>query len=336
MTKLAIDAMSGDLGSSIVVEAIQMFKKEYKDVELTVVGKEEELTAIKDLDHVSIIDARDIVQMTDSVLALRRKKESSLFKAINLIKSNEADGLVSCGNTGAYYALSMLFVKRIEGLEKSCLMANMPTKKGGKVLFLDAGANVENTAEQLVQFAIMGSVYASIIEGKNNPRVGLLNNGTEEKKGTDTRKMAYQLLKQAHINFIGNVEGKTLLDGDVDVIVTDGFAGNIALKTIEGTANMVMSLMKETLMSSTKGKIGGLLIKNDLRSLKKMVDPNEIGGAMMMGFDHPIIKAHGGSNATAFYNAMILAKNAVEQNVVGKMAEIIAEELKEDNEVEGE
>lgn len=319
MIRLGIDAMSGDLGSKPAVEAVKLFLKDFKDVELTVVGKEEELTELATLDNVKIVDARDIMEMTDSIMAIRRKKESSLFKTVQLVKNKEVDGMVSCGNTGAYYACCMLFIKRIEGVEKSCLMAHMPTMDGKGVLLLDAGANVENTAEQLVQFGIMGNVYASLIKGIKNPRVSLLNIGAEAKKGTEVRQEAYKLLEKADLNFIGNIEGREILEGVTDVIVTDGFAGNIALKTIEGTAKSLMKMIMEALMSTTKSKIGALLAKDQLKQLKTKFDYKSVGGAMMIGFESPIIKAHGGSDEVAIYNAMVLAKDMVAIDVVSKM-----------------
>ncbi len=327
MINLAIDAMSGDLGSKPVVEAIKEFVKNNKDVHLKVVGKEEELTELQSLKEVTIIDARDVMEMTESILAVRRKKESSMFKAVHLVKNNEADAIVSCGNTGAYYASCMLFLNRIEGVEKSCLMANMPTYNGKGVFMLDVGANAENTPEQLLQFAIMGNVYASLVKGIKSPKVALLNIGAEEKKGNEVHQTTYKLLKESHLNFQGNIEGREILEGDIDVVVTDGFSGNIALKSIEGTAKMVMKLLKETLMSSMSGKLGALIAKSSFASLKDTFDYRSAGGALMIGFDHPVIKAHGGSDAKAFLNAMELAKTMVETDVVSKMKEGLNNEI---------
>lgn len=321
MVKLAIDAMSGDLGSKPVIEAVKAFIKNNKDVMLSVVGKEEELSELKEYSQIEIIDARDVMGMTEGILAVRRKKESSMFKAVQLVKNNEADAIVSCGNTGAYYASCMLFLKRIENVEKSCLMAALPTYNQKGVLMLDVGANAQNTPEQLVQFAVMGSIYASLVNGISQPKVALLNIGTEEKKGDEVHQTTFKLLKNANLNFVGNIEGREILDGQVDVVVTDGFSGNIALKSIEGTAKMVMKLLKETLMSSTSGKIGALIAKGSFKSLQETFDYRSAGGALMIGFDHPVIKAHGASDDKAFYNALVLAKKMVEADVVAKMKE---------------
>lgn len=325
--KLAIDAMSGDLGAKPVVEAVKKFTEEFKNIELKVVGKEEELSELKQYPQIEIVDARDVMEMTESILAVRRKKESSMFKAVHLVKNDEADAIVSAGNTGAYYASCMLFLKRIDGVEKSCLMASMPTFNQKGMLMLDVGANASNTPEQLMQFAIMGSTYASVIKQINSPKVALLNIGTEEKKGNELHQTTYQLLKQSQLNFVGNIEGREVLEGEVDVVVTDGFSGNIALKSIEGTAKLVMKIMKNTLMSSLSGKIGALIASGSFKQMASTFDYRSAGGALMIGFDHPVIKAHGASDSIAFYNAMVLAKEMVEANVCEKMKEGLNHEI---------
>ena len=322
MKKLAIDAMSGDLGSAIVVEACLNFIKEHKDVELYVTGKKEELTKLENQQQIHIIDAREVLTMTEGILAVRRKKESSMVKAMMLAKNDEVDAVVSCGSTGSFYTCAFVFLKRIEGVEKSCLMAILPTYNNKGVAMLDVGANAENTAEQLRDFAVMGSVYAKEVRGIKEPKVALLNIGTEEKKGNEVHQQAYQLLKENDkIHFVGNIEGRELLAGDVDVIVTDGFSGNIALKTTEGVAMILMKCVKESMMSSVKGKLGALLAKDSLYSLKDKFDYKSVGGALMMGFEKAVVKAHGASDAVAFKNAMELALKMVEQDVVSKMRE---------------
>lgn len=328
--KLAIDAMSGDLGSQIVVDACLSFLEKNKKDELYVIGKIEELEALKDHSQVTLIDARETLEMTENILAIRRKKESSMVKAMMMARHNEVDGVLSCGNTGAYYACAMLFLKRIEGVEKSCLMAVLPTYDDKGVCMLDVGANAENTVEQLVSFAIMGNVYAKNIRNIKNPKVALLNIGVEEHKGNELHKETYKALQNIDtIQFVGNIEGKEMLDGNVDVIVTDGFTGNVALKTTEGVAKMAMASLKDALYSSASSKIGALLAKSGLRSLKHKFDPASVGGALMMGFVKPVIKAHGASDAKAFESAMNLAFQMIETNVVEKMKEGLKEsELK--------
>lgn len=322
MYKLAIDAMSGDLGSSIVVKACQIFMETHHDVELYVTGKKEELDALNAISNIHIIDARDVVGMNDGIMSVRRKKESSMVKAVCLANDGTVDGVVSCGSTGAFYTSAMLFLKRIEGIEKSCLMAVLPTYNKKGVCMLDVGANSQNTPEQLRDFAVMGSVYAKNIRGIQNPKVSLLNIGSEEKKGDEIHQETYQLLSQDEsIHFIGNIEGRELLLGDTDVVVTDGFSGNIALKTLEGTAMLVMKMVKESLMSTIKGKIGALFAKSSLYSLKDQFDYKSVGGALMMGFEKAVVKAHGASDQVAFANAMDLAYQMVKLDVVSQMKE---------------
>lgn len=320
--KLGIDAMSGDLGSAIVVEACLSFLSKNKIDELYVVGKKEELTALESYSQVTIIDAQEVLEMTENILAIRRKKESSMVKTMMLAKKGEVDAVLSCGNTGAYYASAMLFLKRLEGVEKSCLMAMLPTYNDKGVSLLDVGANSENTAEQLKSFAIMGSVYAKNVRKINNPKVALLNIGAEHHKGDEVHQETYKLLESMQeINFIGNIEGKEILDGDVDVVVTDGFTGNVALKTIEGVAKVLVKSLKDGFMSSIRTKAGAVMAKPALKQLMSKFDTKAAGGALMIGFVKPVIKAHGSSDAIAFENAMNLAFEMVSSNVVEKMKE---------------
>lgn len=322
MYKLSIDAMSGDLGSSIVVEACLSFLKTHKDVELYVTGKKEELSALLTEERVQIIDARDVVPMDAGIMSVRRKKDSSMVKAVTLANDGVVDGVVSCGSTGAFYTSAMLFLKRIEGVEKSCLMAILPTYNKKGVAMLDVGANAENTPEQLKEFAIMGSVYAKNIRGIKDPKVALLNIGSESKKGDELHQKTYVLLSEEEkIHFTGNIEGRDLLLGDTDVVVTDGFSGNIALKTCEGVASIVMKMIKESMMSSLSGKIGALFAKSSLYALKDQFDYKSVGGALMMGFEKAVVKAHGASDAEAFENAMDLAYQMVKLDVVTQMKE---------------
>lgn len=322
MYKLAIDAMSGDLGSEIVIKACLSFIQSHLDVELYVTGKKEELKSLENVNNIHIVDAQDIVGMNDGIMSVRRKKESSMVKAVIMANDGQVDGVVSCGSTGAFYTSAMLFLKRIEGVEKSCLMAVLPTYNNKGVCMLDVGANAENTAEQLNDFAIMGNIYAKNIRHVSKPKVALLNIGTEEKKGNEVHQHTYQLLSQnENIHFVGNIEGREILLGDVDVIVTDGFSGNIALKTCEGTASLVMKMIKESMLSSTRGKLGALLAKPSLYSLKDKFDYKSVGGALMMGFTKAVVKAHGASDEIAFENAMDLAYQMVKQDVVSQMKE---------------
>lgn len=320
MYKLAIDAMSGDLGSSIVVKACEAFLKEYQDTVLYVCGKQEELSSLKDLANVEIVDAKDIITMNDSVMTIRRKTEASMSKAVNLCKDDICEAVVSCGSTGGLYACAMFFLKRLEGIDKCGLLATVPTKTGTGVCMCDVGANAENTAMQLNDFAVMGSCYVQAVRNIASPKVALLNIGTEEKKGNDVHIEAYRLLKDnPNINFVGNIEGREILNGDVDLIVTDGFTGNIALKTVEGAGKVMMDMLKESLMSDTRSKMAALLAKPALKALKDKFDYKSVGGAFMAGFSKPVVKAHGASDEVAFLNAMKLARNMVKDESIEKM-----------------
>lgn len=320
MIKLAIDAMSGDLGSPIVVKACQEFLKSYDDTYLYVCGKKEELTALDGMKNVEIIDSRDVIGMNDSVMTIRRKTDASMSKAVNLCRDQTCQAVVSCGSTGAFYACAMFFLKRLDGVEKCGLLASVPTKNGKGVCMCDVGANAENTAAHLNQFAVMGSCYVSAVKGIKNPKVALLNIGTEEKKGDDVHREAFHLLQaNPAVHFVGNIEGRDILNGDVDLIVTDGFTGNVALKTVEGAGKVLMSMMKEGFMSSLRTKVGAVLSKPALSDLKDKFDYKSVGGAFMAGFDTPVVKAHGASDEVAFANAMRLARSMVKEGSIEKM-----------------
>ena len=307
-------------------EACEKFMQSHQDVELYVTGKAEELEKLQSNERIHIVDARDIVPMDAGIMSVRRKKDSSMVKAVTLANDGIVDGVVSCGSTGAFYTSAMLFLKRIEGVEKSCLMAVLPTYNQKGVALLDVGANAENTPEQLHDFAIMGHIYAKNIRGIASPKVALLNIGTENKKGDEVHQKAYQLLESENkIDFIGNIEGRDILKGDCDVIVTDGFSGNIALKTCEGAASILMKMIKESMMSSLSGKIGALFAKSSLYALKDQFDYKSVGGALMMGFEKAVVKAHGASDAKAFANAMDLAYQMVKLDVVTQMKEGLSE-----------
>lgn len=320
--KLAIDAMSGDLGSSIVVESCKAFAKAFPSVNLVVCGKEEELQSLKDYANIEIQDCREVISMNDSIMKIRRNKGASMNVAIDLCKNNQCDAVVSCGSTAAYYAASMLFMPKLEGISKCGLLASLPTVDGKGVCMCDVGANAENTPEQLNDFATMGSCYVRSVKKIAQPKVALLNIGTEEKKGDEVHKAAYQLLSQnPNINFVGNIEGRDIIAGTVDLIVCDGFSGNIALKTVEGVAMGIYGMLKTSLMQNMRSKMAAVLAKPNLKALKHQMDYKSVGGAFMIGFEKPVIKAHGASDATAFYNAMKLALSMVEDQSIQKMKE---------------
>ena len=230
MIKLSIDAMSGDSGAGIVVDACKSFINTHSDAYLYVTGRKEELTSLEGNERIEIVDARDVIDMEAGIMVVRRKKDSSMVKAVVYANEGISDAVVSCGSTGAFYTSAMLFLKKIEGIDKSCLMANIPNYDGKGVLMLDVGANANNTAEHLKGFATMGNVYAKSIKGIKNPRIALLNIGTESKKGGEVHQETFKLLSEdSSLNFVGNIEGRDILFGHCDVVVTDGFSGNIVL-----------------------------------------------------------------------------------------------------------
>ncbi len=317
--KLAIDAMGMDKGSQIVVDAVKRFIKE-NDYELYVYGNETELEGLKSVERVHVLHCTQVMEMTDGALAVRRKKDSSMVRAIDDVNNGVADGIVSAGSTGALLSASTLILKTIDGIDRPALLGTLPAKNGRTVDFLDMGASSENTSDHLVQFAKMGRALAKYVKNIESPKIGLLNNGSEDKKGDLLRVETFKKLKEIEeFNFIGNVEGRDILSGEVDVVVTDGFSGNLVLKTIEGTGAFVMSTLKEKLMSSFTSKIGALLLKPALSSLKNTLDYKQYGGAILAGLNKPVVKAHGSSNAEAFYFALKQLEKAVANDVVAKI-----------------
>lgn len=271
-----------------------------------------------DANRIDIIHTDEMVTADDEpVRAVRRKKNSSLVLTAKEVKENRADACISAGNTGALMSAGLFVVGRIQGIDRPALSPTLPTTDGNGFLLLDVGANVDAKAHNLVQYAIMGSIYTEKVRKVTNPTVGLLNIGTEEGKGNDLTKKAYSHLKEAPVNFIGNVEARDILSGAADVVVTDGFSGNIALKTIEGTAMTMFSMLKETFMASMKTKIAAGMVKGDLKGLQSKLDYSEYGGAGLFGLASPVIKAHGSSNTRAIYNAIQQAVHMVENDVTG-------------------
>ena len=321
MIKLAVDAMGGDNGSPIVVEAVLNYLKNHDDVEFYVVGKKEELTALEG--KANIIDARDVMGMEDGALSILRKKETSMNKAVELVANGECDGVVSCGSTGAFLTLSTLKVKLIPGVKRAALGTFMPTLIENKfTLLLDVGASNENTAEQIAQFAEIGEcVYRSVYK-KEDVNVYLLSNGAEEHKGCPEGKEAYQILKAAKYPwFKGNIEAKECLNGTVDVIATGGYAGNVLLKSIEGTAMMMNALLKECLYTNLQTKIGAKIAMPAFKKLKGRVDPSKGGGACLIGINKVCVKAHGNANATAYKTAIEYAISMINSPMIASLKE---------------
>lgn len=315
--RIAIDAMGGDHAPEAIVSGVLDAVSRVNDLNITLVGNESKIKPLlTDSTSISIIHADEVITSEDEpVRAVRRKKNASLVLAAKEVKEGRADACISAGNTGALMSAGLFVVGRVPGIDRPALSPTLPTVDGKGFLLLDVGANVDAKAHHLVQYAIMGSVYSEKVRSIIKPKVGLLNVGTEDGKGNELTKKAFSHLQAAPINFIGNVEARDILSGVADVVVTDGFSGNIALKTIEGTAMTMFSMLKETFMSSVKTKIAAGMVKSDLSGLKNKLDYSEYGGAGLFGLAAPVIKAHGSSNSRAIYNAIMQAAHMVEYNV---------------------
>ncbi|MFC0524103.1 phosphate acyltransferase PlsX [Pontibacillus salicampi] len=324
--RIAIDAMGGDHApKEVVLGAIEAVKLN-KDLHITLIGNEETIKAHleSNISSIDIIHTTEVITSEDEpVRAVRRKKNASMVLMAQEVKEGRADACISAGNTGALMSAGLFVVGRIEGIDRPALSPTLPTLDGSGFLLLDVGANVDAKPEHLVQYAIMGSIYAKEVRGIENPRIGLMNIGTEAGKGNDLVKKTYERLQQAPIHFVGNIESRDLLNGEADVVVADGFTGNIALKTIEGTAMSMFSMIKDTLMSNWKSKLAAGMIKNDLRGLRDKLDYSEYGGAALFGLASPVIKAHGSSNARAIVNAINQAVYMVEHNVNATIEETV-------------
>jgi len=310
--KIALDAMGGDYAPAVTVEGAIGAVNESYELSVILVGNETELVnELRDKDYpassIIIKHASQIVDMGESpVMALRRKKDSSIKIAVELVKSGEADAMVSAGNSGVVMATSLFVLGKLHGVERPAIAAVMPTLKGLFVL-IDAGANVDCKATHLLQFAVMGRTYAKNIFNIDDPKIGLLGIGEEDVKGNELTKEAFKLLKYSDINFIGNIEGKDIFTGDADVVVCDGFVGNIALKISEGLAEAIVKMLKREVLDKAPGRIGYLFFKDALKSFKKRTDYSEYGGAPLLGISKPCIISHGRSTSKAIKNAIKLA-----------------------------
>ncbi|MGG3800167.1 phosphate acyltransferase PlsX [Metabacillus fastidiosus] len=326
--KLAIDAMGGDHAPKSVVGGVIKAVATFPQLEVTLIGDEKKINEyLTDHNRITILHTEEIIEATDEpVRAVRRKKNASMVLMANEVKEGRADGCISAGNTGALMTAGLFIVGRIDGIERPALAPTLPTIDGNGFLLLDAGANVDAKPEHLLQYGIMGSIYAEKVRNVKNPRIGLLNVGTEEKKGNELTKQAFELLKEADINFIGNVESRDLLEGVADVVVTDGFTGNIALKSIEGTAISVFSMLKTALTSNFTSKLAAAVLKPQLRVIKHQMDYSEYGGAALFGLKAPVIKAHGSSDANAIFNAIRQASEMVSNNVAETIKTSIEQE----------
>jgi len=329
--KIILDAMGGDNAPLAPVLGAVEAAKAY-DVQITLVGRGQEILqvlkdqGIQDLPQgIEICNADEVVDMHDDPAnVIRKKKNSSMVIGLRMLSEGSGDAFVSAGSTGALLSGATLIVKRVKGIRRAAMGPAMPNKAGGKTVILDCGANAECTPEFLLQFGLVGSLYAKKNFGIANPRVGLLNIGTEDTKGTELQKQAYALLQSAAdkglLNFVGNVEARGVPLGEVDVVVCDGFSGNVLLKSIEGTAMFMGSMMKHKIFKrNVFSKLGYLLCKPGVDEVMKMLDYREIGGTQFLGIRKPVIKAHGSSDALAFRNAVKQAMDAAAGDISAEL-----------------
>lgn len=315
--KIAIDAMGGDYAPKEIILGVNKAAHDFSDTEFIVYGDQNQINQyLQPSDRIKVIHANDVISATDEpVRAVRRKKEASMVKMAQAVADGEADACISAGNTGALMTAGLFIVGRIKGIERPALAPTLPTLDGKGFLMLDLGANADAKPEHLVQYAQMGQIYAEKVRKIEKPRVALLNIGSEANKGNELTKKAFELLQHSNVNFVGNIEARELLEGQADVVVTDGFTGNVVLKAIEGTASAVFSMLKTTFTSNMKNKLAAGLIKSDLVQLKDKLDYSEYGGAALFGLQAPVIKAHGSSNANALYHAVRQARDIVMNDV---------------------
>ena len=326
LIKIAVDAMGGDGSPKKIIEGIIFNNKSNKNVFYKIFGDENQiLQLIKgkiDNKFYEIIHTDKVIKSTDSPLeGAKRGKETSMWLAIQSVKEKKADIVISAGNTGALLVVAKLNLKMIENIDKPALSALWPNKKGMSVV-LDLGANIECSSKNLIDFSIMGASLYTSLYPDDKPTVALLNIGSEELKGNETIKETFQILNEKNsnnYNFAGYIEGNHLMDGDVNVIVSDGFTGNVALKTAEGTANFITSELKKTMTGNIMGKISALLNMSNLKKFKKRLDPRLYNGAIFIGLDSPVVKSHGGTDFVGFSNSLDVCYRIVKGNLIKKI-----------------
>lgn len=322
---IAVDAMGGDNAPEQIVKGAVAAVKEFPDLQITLFGDKQKINEfLTNESNITVVHTEEVIEATDEpVKAVRRKKNASMVLMAEEVKAGRADACISAGNTGALMTAGLFIVGRIPGIDRPALSPTLPTLDGRGFLLLDVGANVDAKPEHLLQYAIMGSIYSQNVKGCTEPRVGLLNVGTEERKGNDLTKQTYDLLQDAPIHFVGNVEARDLLNGVADVVVCDGFAGNIALKAIEGTALTMFSMLKKELTSTLKSKLAAAVLKPQLYKIKKVMNYSEHGGAALFGLNAPVVKSHGSSNATAVAHAIKQTREMVEKGVIPMISETV-------------
>ncbi len=325
--RIIVDAMGGDNAPKAIVEGCVQAVKEL-DVSITLVGKKEEVQKELNVlgyrgEDIEIVHADDMIGGEEDPVVAIKRKETSMRVALTLLKDGEGDAVVSAGNTGALIAGSTLFLKRIKGVRRAALTPIMPTTKSGCFLLVDAGANSDCTPAFLKQFAIMGSIYMKSVMDVKEPRVKLVNIGSEENKGPELMTSTNALLKEIPINYLGYIEGRDIPFGEADVVVCDGFTGNIILKLMEGMGLGLTGMIKKIFLKNILSKAAAMMVKGGLREFKKSMDYTEYGGAPVLGVTRPVIKAHGSSNGKALFHAIRQAKKVVEERLVDAIAENI-------------
>lgn len=319
MNTIIVDTLGGDNGSKPIVAAIKSFLKDYPEDKIIAVGKKEELTELEGL--CEIVHAPVVIPMEASPLDVMRNKDSSLYVANALMKERNADAVISAGSTGGILTAATLLLKNASNVKRAAYVAPFPTKiKGKKVVILDIGANNENSPEELVQFAVMGALYSQIIFKVDKPKVYLLSNGTEAGKGSPESKEAYKLLKD-NPYFCGNIEARNALSGEADVVVTDGFTGNIFLKSSEGMAKMMSGMLKAAFKKNLWTKLGYLHVKKGINEMTETMDYKSTGGAMLLGVNGVVVKAHGNSDDYSFRCALNVAKGLASNDIANRISE---------------
>ncbi len=331
MIKIGLDANGGDFGVNSTVPGAMKAIEKFNDIEIVLYGDSDKIKPLlTNSERITIVDAKDTISMgeEDPFRAIRKSKESSLVKAMTGAKNKEVDAVVTSGPTQAVVMATHIIVKRLPKIERVALCPIIPNRDGRGRLMLDVGANVELKPEHLGQFAIFATVAAKEILGIENPKVGYLNIGSEPGKGRQLDKEAFKYLSNLEgINFYGNIEGDSLLDAPVDIVLAEGYGGNIALKTAEGTLKAFGRMLKDGIKSSFSAKIGYLFMKGTLKKIIKNVSSSEVGGAMIFGVDSNVVKAHGNSNADAIMNAIKQARTMVDKNIIDKVMEKLPENI---------
>lgn len=329
LVKIGVDAMGGDNAPVEIVKGAYMAVEKYGHVEVTLFGLENEIKKHLPASHnrIKIVHCEDVIGMDvkDPAMAIRRQKDASLVVACKAVKNKDVDALVSSGATGALIAGATLLVKRLKSVDRPALAPLLPTvKQGATTILCDAGATSESKAAFIYQNAKLADIYAKNVLGITAPKIGLLNIGTEDAKGGAEQIEAFALLKNdSTLNFVGNIESKSMISGEVDIIAADGYSGNIALKAVEGTAKDIFALLKSEIMATTKGKIGGLLLKNTFATIKDTINPKTVGGAILLGINAPVVKSPGSSDAETFMYAIGHAARAVENDVISKIEQAL-------------